>query len=81
MYLKLEILLILMYNCIMMEQIISSEEAIYYPPPPKLLFTLLTLYEVNLGFFKKEMRVAFFLLFLAKLNILNVIFYLKILKV
>ena len=81
MYLKLEILLILMYNCIMMEQRISSEEAIYYPPPPKLLFTLLTLYEVNLGFFKKEMRVAFFLLFLAKLNILNVIFYLKILKV
>lgn len=61
MYLKLEILLILMYNCIMMEQRISSEEAIYYPPPPpKLLFTLLTLYEVNLGFFKKEMRVAFF---------------------
>ena len=70
-----------MYNSILMEQRISTEKVIYYPPPPqKLLFTLLTLYKVNLGFFKKEMRVAFFLLLLAKLNILNVIFYLKILK-
>ena len=70
-----------MYNSILMEQRISTEKAIYYPPPPhKLRFTLLTLYKVNLGFFKKEMRVAFFLLLLAKLNILNVIFYLKILK-